>query len=183
MRTVESILAKRINCLTFEYANNVLLNEQSSKSQSLLNPSDDCVLKMRFTLSMYKMLLQDWIASKPSFVLTGKGLDEIGSKSGGVDRFSYLNSCTSPGGRTSNKVSSDTGKVRLTSINSRGLWRRHNIPLSIKRRVYTKSVRSVLLYGSETWALRANVRRNSVFEPRLDRMWWENSAEIHGSMV
>lgn len=50
-------------------------------------------------------------------------------------------------------------KTRLVFVNLRYLWCRRDIRLSIKCRVYTAAGRSVLLYGAESWPLRANDTR------------------------
>ncbi|VDO86519.1 unnamed protein product [Schistosoma margrebowiei] len=48
------------------------------------------------------------------------------------------------------EISARIQKARLTFANLRHLWRRRDIRLSTKRCVYCATVRSVLLYGSET---------------------------------
>lgn len=44
-------------------------------------------------------------------------------------------------------------RVKSTSANLGRLWRRHDILLSLKGRVYNVRVRSVLLYSGEIWAI------------------------------
>ncbi|VDP27825.1 unnamed protein product [Schistosoma margrebowiei] len=61
-------------------------------------------------------------------------------------------------------------KARLAFVNLRHLWRRQDIRLSIKGRVYCAAVRSVLIYGSETWPLRVeDTRKLLVFDHRCLR--------------
>lgn len=86
-----------------------------------------------------KMLLQDWIASKPNLFLTGKQPNE-------VDRLSYFGICISPGGHKSDEVSSCIHKTWLAFVNLRNLWGWRDSRLSIK-------VKYTWLYGSETWHL------------------------------
>ncbi|KER22698.1 hypothetical protein T265_09253 [Opisthorchis viverrini] len=67
----------------------------------------------------------------------------------------------------------------IVIANLRYLWRRRDISFSVKGRVYNAAVRSILLYGSETWPLRAeDVKRLSVFDHRclrsIARIWWEH---------
>ena len=69
-------------------------------------------------------------------------------------------------------------KARLAFANLRHLWRRRDIRLSLKGRVYNTTVRKVLLYGCETWPLRTeDVRRLSTFDHRclrsIARVWWQ----------
>lgn len=45
----------------------------------------------------------------------------------GKDRFSYLGSCFSPGGRILDELSTRTQKVRLAFTNLKHLWRGRDI--------------------------------------------------------
>ncbi|VDP89695.1 unnamed protein product [Echinostoma caproni] len=85
------------------------------------------------------MLLQDWVDSAPSLTLTGEVVEE-------VDKFCYLGSYISLGGRIKDEVSARIQKARLAFANLRHLWRRRDIRLSVKGRVYAAAVRPVLLY-------------------------------------
>lgn len=69
-----------------------------------------------FGIFELKMLLQDWSGSNPNLVLVWTGL-------GGVDRSSYLGSCTLFGGHISNEVSSCTEDQSNTKY-TRQQWRR-----------------------------------------------------------
>lgn len=78
----------------------------------------------------------------------------------------------SPGGPLSEDISSE---IRETDWHLRHLWG-HDIRLSIKDRVCAAALRSVLLYGSETWSFREAMRRLLVFEYRcmcsVSRIYW-----------
>ncbi|VDP58391.1 unnamed protein product [Schistosoma mattheei] len=72
-----------------------------------------------------------------------------------------------------------TTVVRLAFSNLRHLWRGRDIRLSTKGRVYCTAVRSVLLYGSETWPVRVeNIRRLLVFDHsclrNIARISWDH---------
>ncbi|VDO62494.1 unnamed protein product [Schistosoma margrebowiei] len=68
------------------------------------------------------------------------------------------------------KISERIQKARLAFANLRHLWRRRDIRLSTKGRVYCAAVRSVLLYGSETWQIRVeDIHRLLVFDHRCLR--------------
>ena len=70
----------------------------------------------------------------------------------------------------SDEISARIQKARLAFANLRHLWRRRDIHLSIKGRVYCAAVRSVLLYGCETWLLRVEDTCNLlVFDHRCLR--------------
>ena len=87
-----------------------------------------------------------------------------------VDRFTYLGSCISSDCSVANEVDARISKARVAFANLRHLWRQKGISLSLKGRVYGTTVRAVLLYGSETWSLRAeDLRRLRVFDNRCLR--------------
>ncbi|VDO85146.1 unnamed protein product [Schistosoma margrebowiei] len=77
------------------------------------------------------------------------------------------------------EISARIQKARLAFANLRHLWRRRDICLSTKERVYCSAVRFVLLYGSETWPIRVeNIRRLLVFDHRclrnIGRLSWDH---------
>uniref|UniRef100_A0A183AZK2 Endonuclease-reverse transcriptase n=1 Tax=Echinostoma caproni TaxID=27848 RepID=A0A183AZK2_9TREM len=80
----------------------------------------------------------------------------------------------SPGGRITDEVSARIQKARLAFANLRHLWRRRDIRLSVKDRVYAATVRPVLLYGGTD--------RLSV----IARIWWGSrmsNAEVRGRVL
>ncbi|CAH8489424.1 unnamed protein product [Schistosoma bovis] len=84
-----------------------------------------------------------------------------------VDRFTYLGTLINPCGLVCDEISARIQKARLAFANLRHLWRRRDIRLSTKGRVYCAAVRSVLIYGSETWLVRVeDIRRLLVFDHR-----------------
>ena len=118
------------------------------------------------------MLLQDWQEPVPALTL-GNDVLEV------VESFVYLGSCITAGGNVEDKISLRIQKARLAFANLRNLWRRYDVSLSLKGRVYNTSVRAMLLYGYETWPLRAeDVRKLFVFDNRclrtIARVWWEH---------
>ncbi|VDP00735.1 unnamed protein product [Schistosoma margrebowiei] len=118
---------------------------------------------MRFSSSKCKMLLQDWVASTPELMIGSEVIER-------VDRFTYLRSLISPCGLVCDEISARIQKARLALANLRHLWRRRDIHRSTKACVYCAAVRSVLLYGSETWPVRVeDIRRLLVFDHRCLR--------------
>ncbi|VDP23685.1 unnamed protein product [Schistosoma margrebowiei] len=118
---------------------------------------------MRFSSSKCKMLLQDWVPSTPELMIGSEVIER-------VDRFTYLGSLISPCGLVCDEISARIQKARLAFANSSHLWRRRDIRLSTKGRVYCAAVRSILLYGSETWPVRVeDIRRLLVFDHRCLR--------------
>ncbi|KER19829.1 hypothetical protein T265_11495 [Opisthorchis viverrini] len=68
-------------------------------------------------------------------------------------------------------------KARTAFANLRHLWRQYSLSLNLKGRVYQARVRVVLLYGCETWPIRAaELRRLQVFDNRclktIARVGW-----------
>ncbi|VDP02216.1 unnamed protein product [Schistosoma mattheei] len=102
---------------------------------------------IRFSFSKCKFLLQDWSASTPELRI---GNDVVGR----VDNSTYLGGLISRNELVSAEISAWIRKALLAFANLRHLWRRRDIRLSIKGRVYCAAVRSVLLYGCEVWSLR-----------------------------
>ena len=149
--------------------NVVLLSEDPGSLQDLLCSLDKsaAMLGMRFPPLKCKMMLQDWVGATPNLSIK----DEIIER---VDKFTYLGSCITPDGSIAEELSPRIQKARLAFSNSQHLWRRNDIKLSTEGRVYSAAVRSVLLYGSETKPLKANVRRLSMFDHR----WIRSVGEI-----
>ena len=118
---------------------------------------------MCFAPSKCKVLLQDWQEPVPVLTLAGEPLEV-------VDKFVYLGSCVSAGRGVTEEISNRIVKARVAYANLSHLWRRRDVSLAVKGRVYNASVRTVLLYACETWPLRAeDVRRLCVFDHRCLR--------------
>ena len=170
-----------------EYADDVvLLSEDPGSLQDLLCSLDKsaAMFGMRFAPPKCKMMLQDWVGVTPNLSIKGQFIER-------VDKFTYLGSCITPDGSIAEELSSRIQKARLAFSNLHHLWRRNDIKLSTKGRVYSAAVRSVLLYGSETWPLKAeDVRRLSVFDHRclrsIGKIWWEHrisNTEVRGRVL
>ncbi|KAH9582966.1 hypothetical protein MS3_00007543 [Schistosoma haematobium] len=162
--------------IDLEYADDIVLfGEDADKMQSLLiAPSNNVrMFGMRFSPPLKcKLLLQDWSASTPELRIGSEVVER-------VDNFTYLGSLISPNELVSDEISTRIRKARLAFANLRHLWRRRDIRLSIKGRVYCAAVRSVLIYGSETWPLRVeDTRKLLVFDHRCLRniagIYWDH---------
>jgi hypothetical protein len=126
---------------------------------------------MQFSSVKCKVLLQDWTAATPSLTLMNEPLEF-------VNQFTYLGSIISAGGDITSEVSSRISKARMAFAGLRHLWRRRDLSLRLKGRVYNASVRAVLLYGCESWPLRvSDIRRLTSFDHRclrsISRVWWQ----------
>ncbi|CAI2737955.1 unnamed protein product, partial [Dicrocoelium dendriticum] len=127
---------------------------------------------MSFAPSKCKVLLKDWLSPAPVLTLQGAQLEQ-------VDSFVYLGSCVSADGTINKEVSLRIAKARSAFVNLRHLWRRRDVSFTLKGRVYSASVRSVLLYGSESWPIRVeDMRRLSAFDNgclrRIARVRWQH---------
>lgn len=104
MRAISDIDSYR-NLSVLAYANAVLLLSEDSRKLAFfldhLNGSVDKI-EMRFAPSKRKMLLQDWIGSKPNIFLAREQLSE-------------LNNCFSPAGRSPVELPLCIQKASVTS--------------------------------------------------------------------
>ncbi|BHF65507.1 E3 ubiquitin-protein ligase huwe1 [Sparganum proliferum] len=83
-----------------------------------------------------------------------------------VDSFKYLGARLLPNGQSKDDVVSRIDAARWVFSSLRKcLWNRRDLSIATKIRVYRASVRSVLLYGCECWALRVeDERKLEVFD-------------------
>ena len=70
-----------------------------------------------------------------------------------VSAFTYLGSLITTTGGTEEDVDARCRKAQVAFSILRPIWRSNFISLWTKRRVFNSNVKSVLLYGSETWRL------------------------------
>ena len=149
-----------------EYADDiVLLFDTHHSAQSMLDRMSEVIehFGMHFSPHKCKVMLQDFQASILPLKLQGEDLAI-------VDQFTYLGSCISQDGTVTNEISARIAKARITFANLRHLWRQKGISLQLKGRVYKTTVRAVLLYGCETWPIRADdLKRLQIFDHRCLR--------------
>jgi hypothetical protein len=83
-----------------------------------------------------------------------------------VDDFKYLGSTILPNGQAKEEVTIRIDNARRAFLQLRSvLWRRKEISINTKIRIYNSAIRPVLLYGCETWPMRvADIRRMEVFD-------------------
>lgn len=96
-----------------------------------------------------------------------------------VNSFNYLESCITADGGIGDDISQRITKARLAFTNLKHLWRRRDVSLKLKGRVYNATVRAALLYVCETWPARSeDLRRLSTFDNRclrsIARVWWQH---------
>ena len=87
-----------------------------------------------------------------------------------VEKFRYLGSEISCDANSSVDVKSRLGKAAGAMNNLNHVWQNHGISIKTKARVYMASVRSVLTYGCETWAVKkTDTKKLEAFEHRAWR--------------
>ena len=101
-------------------------------------------------------LLPSWRKTKIMNIATGATpaafvLDQ--ERIEAVDSFVYLGSIVSSSGYCSREVKRRIGLAGSVFKQLERVWRQSRLTLRTKLRVYSACVRSVLLYGSETWTL------------------------------
>ncbi|CAH8875279.1 unnamed protein product [Trichobilharzia szidati] len=74
-----------------------------------------------------------------------------------VTSFTYLGSIVSTTGGTDEDVKSRIGKARNTFINLKPIWKYSSLSINNKIRIFNTNVKSVLLYGSETWRVTKSI--------------------------
>jgi hypothetical protein len=89
--------------------------------------------------------------------LKGNNLDEVSS-------FTYLGSVINQQGGTDEDVKSRIGKARAAFTTLKNIWKSQQISTKTKIRLFNSNVKSVLLYGSESWrTTKTTVRKIQTF--------------------
>ena len=73
-----------------------------------------------------------------------------------VESFTYLGSVVDKEGGTEADVKARIGKARAAFIQLRNIWKSSKIRRKTKLRIFNSNVKSVLLYGAETWRTTKN---------------------------
>lgn len=68
-----------------------------------------------------------------------------------VEKFTYLGSIVSKDGGADEDIKSRISKARHASRTLKNIWQSSNLSSKNKIRIFNTNVKSVLLYGSETW--------------------------------
>ena len=81
-----------------------------------------------------------------------------------VNEFTYLGSLVSTSGGTDEDIKARIKKARQVFAQLRPIWKSRIYSLHVKLRIFNSNVKSVLLYGSETWRItKTLVNRVQVF--------------------
>lgn len=157
------VVGRNFHLTDLDYADDIaVLGESYKDIQMVLNRIQEkaAAIGMRINASKTKILSAGIPqAERSSVTLNGETLEE-------TDSFKYLG-CTFIGtGQGMNEIETRINAARAAFCRlQRRLWSRPEIRLRTKIRIYQALVRSILLYGCETWPIRkADLRRVEVFD-------------------
>ena len=96
-----------------------------------------------------------------------------------VEDFTYLGSLISKDSGASKDIKARLGKAQSAFSQLRSIWRSKQYSLKTKMLLYNSNVKSVLLYGSESWrVVKTDTRKMEVFHNRCLRricqIFWPN---------
>jgi ribosomal protein L31E len=96
-----------------------------------------------------------------------------------VESFTYLGSVVDKTGGTDADVKTRIGKARTAFVMLGKIWKTNNISTATKIRIFNSNVKSVLLYGAETWkTTKTMLKKIQAFVNRCLRrilhIWWPN---------
>jgi hypothetical protein len=74
-----------------------------------------------------------------------------------VEEFTYLGSIVDKNGDTEKDIKSRISKAQIAFQSLRKIWQSNNLSLRTKLRLFNTNVKSVLLYGAETWKTTKNL--------------------------
>ena len=94
-----------------------------------------------------------------------------------VEKFTYLGSVVTPTGGSEEDIQARIQKASGAFAMLRPVWRNRCITLRLKLRIFESNVKSVLLYGAETWRMtRKNISKLQAWTNKKLRyilgIWW-----------
>ncbi|CAG4943626.1 unnamed protein product [Colias eurytheme] len=97
-----------------------------------------------------------------------------------VNKFTYLGSVVSENGGTEEDIASRIAKARATFARLRSVWQSSKLTRRIKLKIFQSNVKTVLLYGCETWKVTKEITSQlQVFVNRclrrIIRIYWPNT--------
>ena len=84
--------------------------------------------------------------------VNGKPVNEVNS-------FVYLGSVVDAQGGTDKDISARINKARASFVTLKKLWSSKEISIATKLRIFNSNVKSILLYGSETWRVTKSLQQ------------------------
>ena len=122
-----------------------LLSHQHQQMQNKTSQLETISAQIGLSIHTGKTkLLKINTTNNSPITLGGKELEE-------VEAFTYLGSIVNKNGGTDADVKARIGKARAVFLQLRNIWNAKAISTHTKLRIFNSNVKSVLLYGSETW--------------------------------
>jgi hypothetical protein len=91
-----------------------------------------------------------------------------------VEQFTYLDSIISTTGGTDKEIKARKRKAQQAFAMLKSVWRSTTLRTSTKLRLFNSNVKSVLLYGSETWRETASsINTSSLSKTVVSELSWE----------
>lgn len=143
-RGIQWTLHKKLEDLDFADDIGLLSNTQKQmqeKTSTLQENARRVGLKVNITKS--KVMRINGKHDAP-VTIEGSTLEEI-------EHFTYLGSVISKNGGTAEDITARINKARFSFVTLRPVWNAKNIKMKTKIRIFNTNVKSVLLYGAETW--------------------------------
>jgi len=144
-----------------DYADDVVIfGEDSSSLQPVITRVSEVAASIGLRINVDKTkLFSMGTPNAPRICIDGCQVE-------GVNSFKYLGASFLPTGQVVDEIKTRINKARTVFVQlSKVVFRRREISLRTKVRVYQASVRAVLLYGCETWQVRAeDLQKISVFD-------------------
>ena len=143
-----------------DYADDIAVNEESEeRMQCLMDRIDRYGRKIGLHVSAPKTKIMQCCISKIAKIYLDGGRPE------NVKCFNYLGSTISETGGIDREISCRIAKARSAFCRLNNLWRSEEVTLRTKMHIYNAAIRSVLLYGSNTWpAKMSDIKQLEVFE-------------------
>jgi hypothetical protein len=146
-----------------DYADDIaILAENSTEMQCVLERIDKIArsVGLKINAAKSKVFSSSGRSNNDiAIIINGEEIEE-------VDNFKYLGSTILPNGQSANEIPNRIDAARKVFFQLRkSLWNRREIRLDTKIKVFKATVRTILLYGCETWPMRQeDERRLSVFD-------------------
>lgn len=151
-----------------------LLSTKRSAMQTKLTTLKTNAQKVGLNINISKTKSMQVGAQTPtSFVLDGLPIER-------VEKFTYLGSQITTDGGAREDVKTRIRKAQCAFGQLQNIWNSKNLSLKTKIRIFNSNVKSVLLYGCETWLVAEEVTRKlQVFVNRCLRrilqIFWPNT--------
>ena len=151
-----------------------MLSTRHNDMQSKINDVNAGSTRAGLKINVGKTKAMAINAVRPAdFVVDGQTIES-------VTAYQYLGSNIAPDGGAKDDVRSRIAKARAAFASLKKLWRSSQIQRSTKIRIFNSNVKSVLLYGCETWLVsRVITRKLQTFINRclrfILRVWWPNN--------